>query len=47
MTFKYIYVNYGLTKINYFTDVFNATQYSQTNIILSTNIAKYDCLLYS
>lgn len=40
MTFKYIYVREGLTKINHFTDVFNLTQFSQSNIVLSTNIAK-------
>jgi len=40
MTFKFIYVNEGLTKINHFTDVFNITQYSQSDLILSTNIAK-------
>lgn len=40
MTFKYFYVIEGFEKIKKFSYVFNSTQYSQSDIILSTNIAK-------
>jgi hypothetical protein len=40
MTFKYIYVTFGMTKMNHYADVFNVTQYSQTHLLLSVNVAK-------
>lgn len=40
MVFKFIYVSDGLTKIDHFTGVFNTTQYAQSDIIISANIAK-------
>lgn len=40
MTFKYIYITDGLNNIDHFTDVFNTTQYTQSDIVLSTNVAK-------
>lgn len=41
MTFKYVYVNYGLNNMQHFTDVFNTTHYSQSDIILSLDTIKY------
>jgi hypothetical protein len=40
MTFKYVYVTFGMTNIDRFTDVFNITQYSQTHLLLSIDISK-------
>lgn len=40
MVFKFIYISDGLTKIDHFTEVFNTTQYAQSDIIISANIAK-------
>lgn len=40
MTFKYVYITYSLKNINYFTTMFNDTQYCQSDLILSLNTAK-------
>lgn len=40
MTFKYFYVIEGFERIRKFSYVFNSTQYSQSDIVLSTNIIK-------
>ena len=40
MTFKYIYVTFGMTNMNHYADVFNVTQYSQTHLLLGINVAK-------
>jgi hypothetical protein len=40
MTFKYIYVTFGMTNMSHYTDVFNATQYSQTHLLLAIDITK-------
>jgi len=40
MIFKYIYINTGMKNIDHFTNVFNVTQYSQSDLILSLNVAK-------
>jgi hypothetical protein len=40
MAFKYVYITLGMQNLDHFTDVFNVTQYSQSDLILSTNVAK-------
>jgi hypothetical protein len=40
MAFKYVYITMGMQNLNKFADVFNITQYSQCDLILSTNVAK-------
>ena len=40
MAFKYAYITLGMQNLNHFTDVFNVTQYSQSDLILSCNVAK-------
>lgn len=40
MAFKYFYMNSGLVNLDHYSDVFNTTQYSQADLILSCNVAK-------
>ncbi len=40
MTFKYIYVRYVMSNIKNFDDVFNITHYSESDLIITTNIYK-------
>jgi hypothetical protein len=40
MTFKYIFIAYGMSNMSHFTDVFNITQYSQTDLVKSIDVAK-------
>ena len=40
MTFKYIYVNNVMSNIKNFDDVFNITHYSESDLILTTNVYK-------
>jgi hypothetical protein len=40
MIFKYIYIDTAMKNVQHFTDVFNVTQYSQSDLVLSLNIAK-------
>ncbi len=40
MTFKYVYISFGMTNMNKFTDVFNTTQFSQTDLLLTADITK-------
>jgi hypothetical protein len=40
MAFKFVYMNNGLVNLDHYSDVFNATQYSQADLVLSANVAK-------
>ena len=40
MIFKYIYISYTFTNIQSITNVFNATEYTETDLILSLNVEK-------
>jgi hypothetical protein len=40
MVFKYFYISYAKKNIDHFTEVFNITQFSQTDLVISCNIAK-------
>jgi hypothetical protein len=40
MTFKYVYITFGMENMNHFTNVLNQTQYSQSDLLLSTDITK-------
>ena len=40
MIFKYVYISYTFTNIQQITNVFNATEYTETDLILSLNVEK-------